>query len=204
MTSTAGITITTNNQQAALHRKRCLCSELRNNITTTPGIPFPFLSLFPFSLFLLNQSCLHSRSLLHLDCFPEMPPPGYVFRDGGATPPLEQSTDPPLHPQNSEREVVAPTPPKPITATAQAPLGQNTSTSHQLATSEHEILGEAQKAGKEDRTTNLGWQANAVGVGTLVGGLPNDELWMLVRRFNKASPQFSRSSTRSDGGKHTR
>lgn len=110
-----------------------------------------------------------------------MPAPGYVFRDGGATPPPEQ--DP-----NSEFRKRITNATKPITATEQAPLGQSTSTSHQLATGDYEILGAAQKAGKEDRTTNLGWQANAVGVDTLVGGLPNDDLWTLVRRFNKASP----------------
>ncbi len=111
-----------------------------------------------------------------------MPPPGYVFRDGGATPPAEEMPD-----SEFRQRVTAAT--KPVTATAQAPLGQNTTTSHQLATGagDHEVLGTAQKAGKEDRTTNLGWQANAVGVDTLVGGLPNEDLWTLVRRFNKAS-----------------
>ena len=118
-----------------------------------------------------------------------MPSPGYVYRDGGTTPPLKE------HPESEFRKRITqnikkpqpPPAPKPITATEQAPLGQNTSTSHQLATGEHELRGAAQEAGKEDRTTNLGWQANAVGVDTLVGGLPNEELWTLVRRFNKAS-----------------
>jgi hypothetical protein len=106
--------------------------------------------------------------------------PGYVFRDGGTTPPAEENPDSEFR----QRIIKAK---KPVTATAQAPLGQNTSTSHQLATGENELVGGAvQKAGKEDRTTNLGWQANAVGVDQLVGGLPNDELWTLVRRFNKA------------------
>lgn len=109
-----------------------------------------------------------------------MPTPGYVFRDGGATPPLEENPD-----SEFRKRITQAT--KPVAATSQAPLGQNTSTSHQLATAEHDILGAAQKAGKEDRITNLGWQANAVGVDTLVGGLPNEELWTLVRRFNKAS-----------------
>lgn len=109
-----------------------------------------------------------------------MPTPGYVFRDGGTTPPPEESPDNELR----QRILAAK---KPVTATAAAPLGQNTTTSHQLATGEHHILGAVQEAGKEDRITNLGWQANAKGVDTLVGGLPNEELWTLVRRFNKAS-----------------
>jgi hypothetical protein len=105
--------------------------------------------------------------------------PGYVFRDGGTTPPAEENPDSEFR----QRIIKAK---KPVTATAQAPLGQNTSTSHQLATGEYELRGAVHEAGKEDRTTNLGWQANAVGVDRLVGGLPNDELWTLVRRFNKA------------------
>lgn len=109
-----------------------------------------------------------------------MPAPGYVFRDGGTTPPPEENPD-----SEFRKRVTDAT--KPVTATSQAPLGQNTTTSHQLATENHEIQGAAQRAGKEDRITNLGWQANAVGVDNLVGGLPNDEMWTLVRRFNKAS-----------------
>ena len=64
-------------------------------------------------------------------------------------------------------------------------LEQNTSESHALATEHQELTGAAQEAGKEARITNLGWQANANGVATLVGGIPNEELWTLVRRFNK-------------------
>ena len=109
-----------------------------------------------------------------------MPTPGYVFRDGGVTPPPEENPD-------SEFRKRITTAPKPITATAQAPLGQETSTSHILATQQHELKGAAQEAGKEAHITNLGWQANAKGVDTLVGGLPNEELWTLVRRFNKVS-----------------
>lgn len=107
-----------------------------------------------------------------------MPPPGYVFRDGGTTPPGEETSD---------KRLGHVEPAKPVTATPKAPLGQKTTTSHQLATENHEIQGAAQRAGKEDTTTNLGWQANAVNVETFVGRLPNEELWTLVRRFNKAS-----------------
>lgn len=109
-----------------------------------------------------------------------MPTPGYVFRDGGATPPPEENPDSEFRERITSAK-------KPITATSQAPLGQETSDSHKLATQEHDLKGAVDQAGKEDRITNLGWQANAVGVDTLVGGLPNAELWKLVRRFNKAS-----------------
>lgn len=107
--------------------------------------------------------------------------PGYYFRDGGTTPAEELA-----NPHDDFRKRIT-TANKPVTATKQAPLGQETSTSHILATQNHAIKGAAQEAGKEDGITNLGWQKNAKGVDTLVGGLDNDELWMLIRRFNKAS-----------------
>ena len=112
-----------------------------------------------------------------------MPTPGYVFRDGGATPPEEKNPD-----SEFRQRITKAT--KPPVVAANAPLAQNTTTSHELATGakgDHELTGAAQRAGKEDQTSNLGWQANGVGTDTLVGGLPNDELWTLVRRFNKAS-----------------
>jgi Protein of unknown function (DUF3292) len=129
----------------------------------------------------LSYSFSNLDSLFEFVCsyLASMPPPGYVFRDGGTTPPAEENP-------NSEFRQRITQAKKPVTATAQAPLGQNSSTSHQLATGQHELGGAVHDAGKEDRTTNLGWQANAVGVDQLVGGLPNDELWTLVRRFNKA------------------
>ena len=109
-----------------------------------------------------------------------MPTPGYYFRDGGATPPPEEN------PNSEFRQRITKATKKPVTATSKAPLGQDSSTSHQLATGQHELRGAVKEAGKVDRTSNLGWQANAVGVDQLVGGIPNDELWTLVRRFNKA------------------
>lgn len=121
-----------------------------------------------------------------------MPTPGYVFRDGGATPPLEENPNSEFR-QRITRAVQSNQPSKvpdhkrPSAARGDAPLAQNTSTSHQLAVDHHDVGGALQEAGKEDKTTNLGWQANAVGVDNLVRGLPNDELWTLVRRFNKAS-----------------
>lgn len=124
-----------------------------------------------------------------------MPTPGYYFRDGGATPPPEENPHSEFRQRITQatksvtgNKPVPATANKPVTATSQAPLGQDSSTSHQLATGEHELRGAVHDAGKEDHTSNLGWQANAVGVDQLVGGLPNDELWTLVRRFNKASP----------------
>lgn len=108
-----------------------------------------------------------------------MPTPGYYFRDGGTTPLEEKDQDTEFRQRILQAK-------KPVAATKKAPLGQETSTSHVLATENHDIHGAVQEAGKEDHITNLGWQKNAKGVDNLVGGLDNDDLWMLIRRFNKA------------------
>ena len=115
-----------------------------------------------------------------------MPTPGYVFRDSGATPPNEVENavieTKPDTTQVDANEAAAPPPPAP----AQNPLlEQKPSESHALATENHELKGAAQEAGKEAHITDLGWQANVEGIATLVGGFPNEELWTLVRRFNK-------------------
>ena len=107
-----------------------------------------------------------------------MPTPGYYFRDGGATPP-------PLEDPNSEFRRRITNARKPLAGIAQTPLGQATTDSHKLATSEQPISGAVQEAGRLDTITNLGWQANAKGVDTLVGGISNEDLWTLIRRFNK-------------------
>ena len=126
-----------------------------------------------------------------------MPTPGYVFRDGGTTPPNEAAGSTALEarpgalPVNGRTQAVPQSQPGAVPVDVrpqtvkQSPIAQNTSESHALATENHELQGAAQQAGKETRTTNLGWQANAEGVATLVGGIPNEELWTLVRRFNK-------------------
>lgn len=109
-----------------------------------------------------------------------MPTPGYVFRDGGTTPPTEVETTALESGANATQANA-----KPATPPPQNPLlEQKTSESHALATESHDLKGAAQEAGKEAQITNLGWQANAKGVATLIGGLPNEELWTLVRRFN--------------------
>jgi hypothetical protein len=116
----------------------------------------------------------------------DMPTPGYVFRDGGTTPPAEENPDSEFR----KRITKATTPVTTHAAQAGTPLAQNTTTSHALATGaigDHEEPSAVAKAGKVTGTTNLGWQANGVGTDKLVGGLPNAELWTLVRRFNKAS-----------------
>lgn len=106
-----------------------------------------------------------------------MPTPGYYFRDGGTTPPAEEIANTEFRQRITHGAKVA----------SNAPIAQATTTSHILATQDHAIKGAAQEAGKEFGTTNLGWQNNAERIDKLVGGLDNDDLWMLIRRFNKVS-----------------
>jgi hypothetical protein len=57
--------------------------------------------------------------------------------------------------------------------------------SHMLAQAEHEEKGAAQLEHGEE-VVNLGWNEPAAKIeNPLVGGLPNEDLWVLVRRFNK-------------------
>jgi len=120
-----------------------------------------------------------------------MPAPGYYFTDGGTTPPGDIRGNP-LDDQLRQRLIHSRLP---VSATGKAPLAHNTTTSHQLATGNHELQGTAQLAGKEDTTTNLGWQKDAKSIDTLVGGISNEDLWMLIRRFNKAGRPFFKTST---------
>ena len=113
-----------------------------------------------------------------------MPTPGYVFRDGGTTPPNEaaEATGSELRP-NMPARARQPHP----TVVQKSPLSQATSESHALATQSHQLHGAVHEAGKTAGITNLGWQANATGLDRMVGGLQNEELWTLVRRFNKVT-----------------
>jgi hypothetical protein len=64
--------------------------------------------------------------------------------------------------------------------------------SHALATQDHEVKGAAQVAHGESEVKDLGWDEDAKHIpAPLVGGLPNEELWTLVRRFNKVSCQIA-------------
>ena len=110
-----------------------------------------------------------------------MPTPGYVFRDGGTTPPNEAESAT-VESRPSEIQANARASPTPV----QNPLlEEKPSESHALATEHHELEGAAQEAGKAAQITNLGWQADVKSAATLVEGVSNEELWTLIRRFNK-------------------
>jgi Protein of unknown function (DUF3292) len=64
-------------------------------------------------------------------------------------------------------------------------LADQPTLSHALATEEHEEKGAAQEDHGEE-VVDLGWNEPAEKIeNPLVGGIPNEDLWVLVRRFNK-------------------
>ena len=72
-------------------------------------------------------------------------------------------------------------------------LADGASLSHSLATKkEHDEIGRAQEQ-HDELVQNLGWHEKDDNIPDfLVGGLPNEELWLLLRRFNKV-PQSTNS-----------
>ena len=66
-----------------------------------------------------------------------------------------------------------------------ASLADKPTASHALATAEHEEQGAAQVDHDND-VVDLGWKTAKDAVPEpLVARMPNDELWVLIRRFNK-------------------
>jgi hypothetical protein len=65
--------------------------------------------------------------------------------------------------------------------------------SHALAMADHEVKGGAQQDHGEE-VVDLGWNEPGHSMANpLIGGLPNDELWVLIRRFNKVRrPSWTR------------
>lgn len=58
--------------------------------------------------------------------------------------------------------------------------------SHELANADHEEKGYAQLHHRQTEVKDLGWNESPSEVpNPLVGGLQNEELWTLIRRFNK-------------------
>ena len=64
-------------------------------------------------------------------------------------------------------------------------LGEEPTASHALAVADHDEKGAVQQSDINE-VTDLGWNDPKEKISDpLVGGLPNDELWVLIRRFNK-------------------
>ena len=120
-----------------------------------------------------------------------MPTPGYVFKDGGPLPDSEVKDS-----QGNEKGTMEPAS---RTSTSNSSTANTINTpssgsgdvsapsdSHALATSDHEIIGAVQKDHKNGEVRDMGWLKNPKHVPKeLVGGLSNEELWTLMRRFNK-------------------
>lgn len=66
--------------------------------------------------------------------------------------------------------------------------------SHALATEDHEVTGLAQQDHDHDgEVLDLGWNQKKQEIAQpLVGGLDNEELWLLIRRFDKACQRKAR------------
>ncbi len=66
-------------------------------------------------------------------------------------------------------------------------LADEATLSHSLAVGEHDEIGRAQEQ-HDELVQDLGWHEKDENIPDyLVGGLPNEELWLLLRRFNKVS-----------------
>ncbi len=65
-------------------------------------------------------------------------------------------------------------------------LSDGPTLSHSLAAHDHEKKGAAQKMHEEPEVLDLGWNEKKEDIPRpLVGGIDNEDLWLLVRRFDK-------------------
>ena len=125
------------------------------------------------------------------------PPPGYVFRDGGPVPdsalkdPQDQSVghqanmEPVTRTTTSDSSSNHINTPASSSETTSNALGDATD-SHALATQDHDEKGAVQQNHEEGEVRDMGWDnPGRKAPGQLVGGLSNQELWTLIRRFNK-------------------
>ena len=121
-----------------------------------------------------------------------MPMPGYVFKDGGPIPDSDldeqQRSNNPLGDTSRSDRADAVQPSTSSSSNFNTPTSSTTShvsDSHALAHADHEEKGVAQ-VGHDESIKDLGWNEHPADVPKpLVGGLPNEDLWKLVRRFNK-------------------
>ncbi|KAL9027806.1 MAG: hypothetical protein Q9196_003727 [Gyalolechia fulgens] len=116
-----------------------------------------------------------------------MPMPGYVFRDGQPIPDSELKEQPQgVRPGSSidMTRVSTSTSSAIHTPSSSTADGDHPTDSHALAHADQDEKGAAQM-NENDTVKNLGWNQHPTEVPDLVGGLDNEELWTLIRRFNK-------------------
>lgn len=119
--------------------------------------------------------------------------PGYVFKDGGPIPDDElKDRDQDVARLSTSNSSMANTP---TSSFSNAPTE-----SHALANAEHEERGAAQQNYSVGEVKDLGWFEHPNDIAPLVGGLPNEELWTLVRRFNKQMYHVKTTTEQPLGG----
>lgn len=149
--------------------------------------------------------------------------PGYVFKDGGPIPDSELQE----HAEAAQLDAITTTTTRtsisstafdtPTSSTSLSTSNYNFNNnnsnnapppteSHALANAEHEVRGASQQDYSEGdgdgdgEVRNLGWFEHPNDIAQLVGGLPNEELWTLVRRFNKQMYHVKATAEQPPGG----
>jgi len=98
---------------------------------------------------------------------------------------IEQTTEPTIPPTAETGAEKEPDTLPAVTDTAPS-LDSAPTDSHALATDNHEEKGVAQFDHTEPEVKDLGWDEKPEHIPSpLVGGISNEDLWILVRRFNK-------------------
>ena len=131
---------------------------------------------------------------------------GYVFKDGQAIPDDDlkgrpaasdlssNPTTPIAHKSTVDTRQTSTTSSStmntPTSSTSTFNGGSAPTESHALANADHDIKGAAQVDHDEIEVKDLGWNEHPKDTKNLVGGLRNDDLWLLVRRFNKVCSAF--------------
>ena len=154
-----------------------------------------------------------------------MPMPGYVFKDGGpipdsdlkdpqnpanfqagATPIMERVDEQPISRTRTSASNISSNSNSVAsimnTPTSSASASNAPSDSHALASADdHEVKGAVQTNHEDGEVRDMGWNDHPHDVpAPLVGGLPNEELWTLVRRFNKQMYHVKATNAAMIGG----
>jgi hypothetical protein len=94
-------------------------------------------------------------------------------------------------PPTREQYEIAHAPPHDEPEIVDAVEEEHPTESHALANADHDEKGAAQHDHEEAEVRNLGWNEKSSKIPDLVGGLTNEELWTLIRRFNKVRFQHT-------------
>jgi hypothetical protein len=98
------------------------------------------------------------------------------------------SSDPNPCPVLLNRSEVVDTPNSDKLETEQVVSNTLPTNSHKLANADHEEKGDAQIGPSQTEVRDLGWNGSSSDIpNPLIGGISNEDLWTLIRRFNKAN-----------------